>query len=234
MLRSEPRTPRRNLTQWLGKAAQMNPLSSLRRLPRGLMLALALALLAAPIAQATKLKQQNLTQLIRDADSIIGGVVKDVQDGIDDKGVPYTQVTISVGTSAKGRIAADKDYTFRQFGLLQPRKLPNGHQLLALTPEAFPNWREGEYAVAFLFRPAARTGLQTTVGLAQGKLSMVNEHLVNEFGNSGMFEGVDINAALTADEKAMIEAGGPVDLQTFLGLVGRAVDNQWIETGAMK
>lgn len=213
----------------------MKPLSAVGRVSRSALLALAVLFLAALPAQATKLKQQNLTQLIRDADSIIGGVVKDVHDGIDDKGVPYTQVTISVGTSAKGRIAAEKDYTFRQFGLLKPRTLPNGHKLLAMTPEAFPRWREGEYVVAFLFRPAARTGLQTTVGLAQGKLSMVNRTLVNDFGNAGLFDGVDIDAALLTDaERAMLKASGPVDLDTFLGLVNRAVDNQWVEKGGMK
>ncbi|WP_119717989.1 hypothetical protein [Cognatilysobacter tabacisoli] len=213
----------------------MKPLSVVGRVSRSALLALAVLFLAVPSAHATKLKQQNLTQLIRDADSIIGGVVKDVHDGVDDKGVPYTQVTISVGTSAKGRIAAEKDYTFRQFGLLQPRTLPNGHKLLAMTPEAFPRWREGEYVVAFLFRPAARTGLQTTVGLAQGKLSMVNRTLVNDFGNSGLFEGVKIDdALLTGEEKAMLKSSGPVDLDTFLGLVNRAVDNQWVEKGGMK
>ena len=213
----------------------MNPLSLLRRTSRGALLALAISLIAVPVAHATKLQKQNLTQLIADSDSIIGGVVKDVRDGIDDKGVPYTQVTISVGASAKGKIAKQKDYTFRQFGLLEPRVFPNGHKLLALTPEAFPSWREGEYVVAFLFRPASRTGLQTTVGLAQGKLSMVNDRLVNQFGNDGLFEGVQIDASrLSNEEAAMLKSAGPVDLRTFMSLVGRAVDQRWIENGEMK
>lgn len=213
----------------------MNPLSLIRRTSRGALLALALSLMVVPVAQAAKLQKQNLTQLIAQSDSIVGGVVKDVRDGIDEKGVPYTQVTISVGTSAKGKIAKEKDYTFRQFGLLEPRVFPNGHKLLALTPEAFPSWRKGEYVVAFLFRPASRTGLQTTVGLAQGKMSMVNDRLVNEFGNAGLFEGVNIDdSLLSADEKAMFKANGPVDMRTFMGLVGRAVKNQWVEKGEMK
>src|SRR5688500_8761893 len=116
----------------------MNPLSLIRRTSRGALLALALSLTVVPVAQAAKLQKQNLTQLIAQSDSIVGGVVKDVRDGIDEKGVPYTQVTISVGTSAEGKIAKEKDYTCRQFGLLEPRVFPNGHKLLALTPEAFP------------------------------------------------------------------------------------------------
>jgi len=206
-----------------------------RRLSRGALLALAMVLLAIPMAQATKLKKQNLVELISQSDSIIAGTVKKVSDGIDAKGVPYTEVTIGVGASAKGVIATQKDYTFRQFGLLEPRTYPNGHKLLAMTPEAFPTWREGEYVVAFLFRPASRTGLQTTVGLAQGKLSLANNRVSNDFNNAGLFDGVDVDPALlTSEEQAMFKAAGPVDLRTFMGLVDRAVDRRWIEKGEMK
>ena len=206
-----------------------------RRLSRSALLALAMALLAALPAQATKLQKQNLTQLISQSDSIVAGTVKKVSDGIDAKGVPYTEVTIAVGDTAKGAIEKRKDYTFRQFGLLEPRTLPNGHRLLALTPEAFPRWREGEYVVAFLYHSASRTGLQTTVGLAQGKLAMVDNRLVNDFGNAGLFAGVDIDQGLLSQaEQAMLRSSGPVDMRTFMGLVGRAVSQQWIEKGRMK
>ncbi|MDR7134500.1 hypothetical protein J2X06_001684 [Lysobacter niastensis] len=214
----------------------MNPFSLFKRSSRGAGLALAMSLALAPAAQATKLQQQNLTQLIAESDSIIGGIVRDVHDGIDETGVPYTEVTISVGTAAKGNVAGGQTYTFRQFGLLQPRVQANGHRLLAKAPEGFPTWREGEYAVAFLYKPASITGLQTTVGLAQGKLSMVNDKLVNEFNNVGLFEGVEIDASLTTSaEEAMLESsGGAVDLRTFMALVGHAVEGQWVENGEMK
>ena len=75
-----------------------------RRLSRGAMLALAMLVLAVPLAQATKLKKQNLVELISQSDSIIAGTVKKVSDGIDDKGVPYTEVTIAVGATAKGKV----------------------------------------------------------------------------------------------------------------------------------
>ena len=133
-----------------------------RRVSRAAVLALATLALALPVAHATKLKKQNLIDLIAQSDSIIAGTVKNVSDGIDDKGVPYTEITIAVGASAKGKIRTQKDYTFRQFGLLEPRAYPNGHKLLAMTPEAFPTWRKGEYVVAFLFRPASRTDRKST------------------------------------------------------------------------
>ncbi|NUS61483.1 MAG: hypothetical protein HOQ01_11095 [Lysobacter sp.] len=206
-----------------------------RRLSRGALLALAMLALALPMAHATKLKKQNLIDLISQSDSIIAGTVKQVSDGIDDKGVPYTEITIAVGASAKGKIRTQQDYTFRQFGLLEPRAYPNGHKLLAMTPEAFPTWRKGEYVVAFLFRPASRTGLQTTVGLAQGKFSLANGRMVNEFNNAGLFEGVDIDPKLlTRDEQAMLRSAGPVDTRTFMDLVGRAIEKRWIEKGEMK
>lgn len=206
-----------------------------RRLSRGALLALAMVLLAIPMAQATKLKKQNLVELISQSDSIIAGTVKKVSDGIDDKGVPYTEVTIAVGATAKGKVEKQKDYTFRQFGLLEPRTYPNGHKLLAMTPEAFPAWREGEYVVAFLFRPASRTGLQTTVGLAQGKFSLANQRMSNDFNNAGLFDGVDVDPALlTREEQAMLRSAGPVDMRTFMGLVGRTVEKRWIEGGQMK
>lgn len=206
-----------------------------RRLSHGALLALAMVLMAVAPAQATKLKKQNLTALISQSDSIIAGTVKKVSDGIDADGVPYTEVTIGVGDTAKGAVEKQKDYTFRQFGLLEPRTLPNGHRMLAMTPEAFPRWREGEYVVAFLFHPAARTGLQTTVGLAQGKLTAVDSRLVNDFNNAGLFDGVDVDPALLSPaERSMLQSAGPVDMRTFMGLVGRAVEQRWIENGEMK
>ena len=213
----------------------MKPLASLRRVAGMALVPLALGALAVPATFATQLKKQNLTQLISQSDSIIAGTVTKVSDGLDAKGVPYTEVTIAVGGTAKGKIESQKNYTFRQFGLLLPRTLPNGHELLALSPEAFPRWREGEYVVAFLYRPASKTGLRTTVGLAQGKLTATNNRLSNEFNNAGLFADVNIDPALlSAAENAMLKSSGPVDMRTFMELVNRAVSQQWIEKGKMK
>jgi len=205
--------------------------------PLGLLGAAALAamLVFAPAAQATKLKQQNLTQLIGQAESIVAGTVRSVSDGIDPNGVPYTEVTIAVGTTAKGKVKSGEDYTFRQFGLLEPRTFPDGRQLLAVSPEGFPRWAKGEYVIAFLYVPASRTGLQTTAGMAQGKLTSINGRRANQFNNLGLFEEVIVDPALlNADETAMLETRGAVDTQVFLGLVGRAVAEGWIENGGMK
>lgn len=198
------------------------------------LLAFTALLLIAPGAQAMKLKNQNLTALIEDSQSIVMGTVAQVSDGIDAQGVPYTEVSITIGSAAKGNHAQGSTYTFRQFGLLKPRSMGNGKVLMAVTPEGFPHWVAGETVVAFLRQPAALTGLQTTAGVAQGKFRLVNGTLVNDFNNAGLFDGVEIDPALLNDEQRnMLVHPGAVDAASFVDLVSKAVNENWIENGEM-
>jgi hypothetical protein len=195
----------------------------------------ALVMAAAPVAQAMKLKNANLTQLIADSQAIIAGKVTRVTDGVAASGMPYTEVTILVKHSPKGEVAEDSSYTFRQFGLLKPRKMPNGRMLVAVTPEGFPRFTVGEQVVAFMYQPASRTGLQTTAGMAQGKLTLASGRLSNEFNNAGLFEDVEIDASLLSEsERAMLESKGDVDAAAFMGLITRAVAGGWVESGRMR
>ena len=197
-----------------------------------LVIVTATLVLAAGIAGAAKLNSQNLTQLITESESIISGTVKEVYDGIDPDGIPFTQVTITVHSVAKGNITEKQDYTFRQFGLLEPRTMANGHKLLAVAPDGFARWHEGETVVAFMYKPASRTGLQTTAGMAQGKLNLVNGKLINEFNNAGLFDGVEVDDSLLTDEQQnMLTTPGAVDAQAFMDLVTRAVAEGWVENG---
>ena len=201
----------------------------------GLFMLLSAILLISPPAWAMKLVNQNLTQLISTSESIVMGTVKSVTDGIDDKGVPYTEVTLAVGSTAKGKIKANSDYTFRQFGLLAPRTMANGRTYLAVTPEGFPRWAEGETVTAFLYKPARQSGLQTTAGMTHGKFNLVNGTLVNANANVGLFDGVKIEQALlNAQQAEMLNTTGAVDAAAFMELVGRAISEGWIENGEMK
>jgi hypothetical protein len=204
-------------------------------LVRGTAVSTAIVLSFVPAASAATLQKQNLTRLIADSQNIISGKVERVVDGVDEHGMPFTEVTIAVADAAKGAARGGAEYTFRQFGLLKPRKMPNGRMLVAVTPEGFPRWGVGERVVAFLYKPASRTGLQTTTGLAQGKLRLLDGRVRNEFNNEGLFDGVKIREdLLTGKERAMLASKGAVDAATFVGLVGRAVNERWIETGGMR
>jgi hypothetical protein len=199
-------------------------------------LALLGAALAALPAAATQLVPANLTRLIGQSDLIVSGKVESVTDGLDAKGVPYTEVTIAVGASAKKKLAARSDFKFRQYGLLRARKMPDGRFLVAKAPEGFPSWTKDEQVVAFMYKPAAKTGLRTTVGLAQGKFTASGGRLANEQHNQGLFTGVQVNPGLlTSSEAAMLRSpAGAVDTVTLMSLVNRAVAGQWIEKGAMR
>jgi hypothetical protein len=193
------------------------------------------AALAGATADATTQRKQNLTQLIAESQSILAGRVERVTDGIDERGMPYTEITVAVSSAAKGQVHDGSRYRFRQFGLQKPQKMPNGKEMLALSPEGFPEWSVGEQVVAFLFEPASRTGFQTTVGLAQGKLRMKEGRVSNEFNNEGLFDNVQIESGLlSASERTMLASKGPVDAATLLGLVSRAVRENWIVTGEMR
>ncbi|MCL2912652.1 hypothetical protein L2725_02465 [Shewanella corallii] len=186
-------------------------------------------------AYATKLKPQNLTSLIKDANSIIIGQVTNVTDGFNEKGLPYTEVTINVGRSLKGKMAQNKPYTFRQFGLLKPRKMENGNHYLGISPEGFPRWHKDENVMLFMYQPAKITGFQTTAGLTQGKLLLVAGKAANSHNNYGLFDDLEFSKVqLTSAENKMLGSSGPADLQVLTGLIEKAVSKQWIERGVMK
>ena len=145
----------------------------------------AMVLMMVPIAGANApAGRQNLVQLIASSQSIVAGTVRKVSDGVDANGMPYTEVTIAVGVSPKGGVGPG-DYTFRQFGLIKPRTLPNGQRLLMVTPAEFPLWRENECVVAFFYHPAV--GYITTGGEVAGEVNDISDMNIFQIfpGNGG-------------------------------------------------
>lgn len=187
-----------------------------------LLATLTIAALLSVSAHAMKLKQQNLEQLVTASESIIMGQVTSVTDGFQN-GAPYTEVTIRVGSDAKGKVKEDSEYTFRQFGLIKPRSMGNGKVYLGVTPEGFAKWREGEQVVAFLYKKAGMTGFQTTAGMAQGKFVVSNNQVKNAFSNHGLFEGMD-TSNMSAEEQNMLTNPGAINSATFAGYVGKLVE----------
>lgn len=212
-----------------------SPLAGSARLGAGLALIAGLSLLLPQPAQATQLPRQNLAQLIGRADLIVSGQVTAVKDGIQD-GLPYTEITLKVSSSAKKTLAPQSSYSFRQYGLLRARKMNDGRYLLPARIEGMPSWQVGEKVMAFMNKPAARSGFSTPVGLAQGKLSITGNKASNGFNNVGLFEGLEVTPGLLRrNEARMLEnRSGGVDLNTLQGLVQRSLKNNWLATGAMR
>src|SRR5271169_1521613 len=154
--------------------------------PRGPRRVCALAFLAmlfaATIANATTSRREvNVVDLVANSELILRGTVSNVTDGIDERGIPYTEVTLHVADAIRGQVGGD--YTFRQFGLLKPRDMGNGKVNLMVTPAGWSTYAKGEEAILFLNKKAAWTGLQTTLGLAQGKFKVAMAGAVNQSNN---------------------------------------------------
>jgi hypothetical protein len=201
-----------------------------RLLRRGLTL-LFLALVS-QATQAASISAPNLVELIEHSDRIVIGTVEEISDGFDKNNVPYTEVTLRVSDNIRGKDG--ETITFRQFGLTAPREI-DGRTYLGISPDGWPTWSEKERVMVFLGRPARLTGLQTTVGLQQGKLRMTDGQLSSGAGNIGMFKGMKVDAnGLTQDQISMLASDSKaVDANPFISLVRRAVNENWIENGVM-
>jgi hypothetical protein len=103
-------------------------------------------------------------------------------------------------------------------------------------PAGWPTWRAGETAIAFLYPKAKFTGLQTTVGLGYGKVSVGGGVAMNAHDNAGLFSGVSVNRALLdGAEQQMFDTGkGPVNDETFRKFLRRAVDGNWVKNGSIR
>ena len=187
------------------------------------------------LASATTFQREaNIVDLLQQSELILRGTVNNVTDGIDERGIPYTEVTITVSDTIKGQ--AGKEYTFRQFGLLKPRDMGNGRMNLMVTPAGWATYTKGEDTILFLRKKAAWTGLQTTAALAHGKFKVAMANATNQANNAGLFKNVQINPALlkSNEQRALLTTIGPVNANAFLSLVRQAVKNQWVEKGSMR
>ncbi len=204
---------------------------------RGQIVACALLtmLFATTIANATTNRREvNVVDLVANSELILRGTVTNVTDGIDSRGIPYTEVTLRVADAIRGQVTGD--YTFRQFGLLKPRDMGNGMTNLMVTPAGWATYTKGEDTILFLNKMAAWTGLQTTVGLGQGKFKVAMATAVNQSNNAGLFKNVEVDqtALGTKEKRAMFTQQGPVNANAFVSLVKQAVDGHWVQSGRMK
>jgi len=193
---------------------------------------LLLALASVP-SFATTVQPMSIVDLLDHAQTIVAGQVTKVTDGFDAKGVPYTEVTLKVSDTIRGQ--KGQAYTFRQFGLAAPRTMPDGRVHLGGRPAGWPTWRAGESAIVFLYPKAKYTGLQTTVGLGYGKLSIGNGSALDAHDNATLFSNVAVNRALldSAELQLVDTKQGPVNEATLRKFLHRAVDGNWTKNGSM-
>ena len=175
----------------------------------------------------------NIVDLVADSEIIIRGMVKETTDGFEN-GVPYTQVTVSVTEKLRGQVG--DEYTFRQFGLKEPRSLGNGKVYLGTTPEGWSKYEVGEDAMLFLYQQASMTGLRTTTGLGQGKVVFKGGNAVSQAGNEGLFENVEVSPNLVneKDKRLLATKKGEVNGEGFMSFVRRAVKDKWVEGGKLR
>ncbi|MBZ5639746.1 MAG: hypothetical protein LAO51_13450 [Acidobacteriia bacterium] len=200
-----------------------------RRVPiAAALLALGGVWLASPPSQALNTKQLNLADMVRQSAEIVSGTVTAVDQGIDQRGLPYTQVQVKVAETIRG--TAVPTLTFRQFGLQTAQPAADGRKFLGLVA-GMPRYAKGDQVFLFLSQPST-IGLRTTVGLEQGRFALRGGNLYNGANNAGLFRGVDLaKARLNVNEKSMVATQqGAVHGDTFLGLVRRAVSEKWWDT----
>ena len=196
-------------------------------------LAVLAVLFAAGSARAMTLSgNPNIVELIEQSKDIVVGKVANVTDGLDERGIPYTEVTLEVTESIRGTI--DTTYTFRQFGLIKPRPTADGKRTMMPAPPGFPRYKTGEELVLMLRPEASWTGFRMPAGITRGKFEVTPGRVANDANNAGLFNDVHLEKGLADErESRMITAGGPANPDTFLSFLRRAVKDRWVERGRL-
>ena len=178
---------------------------------------------------ALTVRPQTIVDLLEGSDKILTGRVAHVEDGIDD-GLPYTEISIEVEESFGSDLS---NYTFRRFGLLEPRRTPDGKMHHITSPEGMPHYTVGERVLLFMNRPAKYTGLTSTVGIFQGKFTFQPDgSLVNDVGNVGLFEGVSLEGEARAFT-SLQDAGAGLSGVQLLEFVRQAIREDWVAKGVV-
>jgi len=194
---------------------------------RRISLWVAFALVLGATSAHGQVVHHNLAELTTLAPDIIVGRVTSVSDGTTAANVPFTEVSVALHRTVKGKLTGT--HTFRQFGLLQPRPAADGRTNLMLTPAGWPSYSVDEEVMLFLYHPGRATGLRTTVGLDQGKFTIADGKIVNANDNAGLMDRVSLPATRAARGRAVLADRGAADAATFIDLVATAVREKWFD-----
>ena len=189
------------------------------------LLALGGAWLMGPPSLAMSQQPLTLADLVRESTQIIRGEVTAVNEGVDHRLLPYTEVQVKVFETIRG--VDESTLTFRQFGLQTPRPSSNGRRFVGSVP-GIPRYAQGDKVLLFL-GPVSMIGYRTTVGLGQGRFALRGGTYQNDVNNAGLFKDLTYGKrALNDSEKSMLAVRqGVVGADTFVSFVRRAVSGQW-------
>jgi len=189
----------------------------------------------ATTASATSMRQSSIVDMLEKAEEIVVGKVVSMTDGFDNDGFPYTEITLELDEELVNGRSDSGTYTFRQFGLMAPRQMPDGRTNLNVTPEGFPTFAMGEKVVAFIYKAARVTGFQTTVGLFQGKFTVEDGQVFNAVSNQGLFNDVSVRGdRLDEQQQKMLQMPqGSVSEDVFLPFLRAAVSERWVDEGVL-
>ena len=190
----------------------------------GVLVVLGLAL--APHATGLTVQRMALGDLCRNGDRIFRGTVIASVDGTTELGgtlVPITTYRIAVAESFKGPSPPTKDGPIVEWTTLgKPARVEANGLVRAPLPIEVPALEVGATYLLFTTRPG-RSGLSTTVGLAQGCFRVEGqgekETVANGLDNAGLFLGTRLERA---------RRSGPVSYEDL----ARAIRDTLVEQGA--
>jgi len=189
-----------------------------------LMAAMSLVGLAVTPGFATTMAPQNLAALAKSAQDIVVGDVTRITEGRQGN-LRYLEVEVSVSEAILG--TPGRSLKFRQFGVQAKQPVENGRRFIGQLP-SMPQYTVGENVILFLGRPSS-LGFRTTIGLQQGKFTVLSGNAVNAFQNNGLFKNVPTGGAtLTEKQQAMLATRqGGVHAGTFIDFVRQGVRKHW-------
>jgi len=190
----------------------------------GLMAVIGIAGLAASPGFATSMEPQNLAALAKSAQDIVVGDVTRISEGRQGN-LPYLEVEVNVSEAIQG--TPGRTLKFRQFGMQSKQPVESGRRFVGQLP-SMPQFSVGENVILFLGRPSS-LGFRTTIGLQQGKFTVLSGNAVNAFQNNGLFKNVPTGgAALSEKQQAMLATHqGGVHARTFIDFVRQGVQKHW-------
>lgn len=189
-----------------------------------LVAAMGIAGLAVTPGFATSMAPQNLAALAKSAQDIVVGEIARITEGRQGN-LPYLEVEVNISEAIQG--TPGRTLTFRQFGMQSKQSEENGRRFIGQIP-SMPQFTVGESVILFLGRPSS-LGFRTTVGLQQGKFTVLSGNAVNAFQNNGLFKNVPTGGATLNDkQKAMLATRqGGVHAGTFIDFVRQGVQKHW-------